>query len=162
MFENVDVLISFANPRIIGFPTLDAFSFSKIQVPDFDVLNQIDGLQSAPSFKANIFSDGTVLWVIEGGLNSFCAFNGLAEIPFDTLGCQVLFGPHTRTWSSDIKYVLEVPLFVSFGAFDLTYNEWTPDPKRTTQGYTFSGDIIYYNIFFKRATHHYVHNIVVR
>ena len=131
-------------------------------MPDFDLLNQVDGFQSAPDSKALIFSDGTVFWTIAGGMEAFCAFSGLGDIPFDELGCQLLFGTNTRDYSKSINYELAFPDLVLTGAFDLTYNEWTVDAKRTKQGLAFDGNVIYYDIFFSRATMHYIQNIVVR
>ncbi len=131
-------------------------------MPDFDLLNQIDGVQSAPQTKASIYSDGTVRWTIGGGLKAFCAFGGLANIPFDKLGCQLLFGPKTRSYSQQIRYVLTLPDLIGVGAFELTYNEWTIDELMTEQGTTFNGNVIYYNLYFTRATRYYLQNIVVR
>jgi hypothetical protein len=131
-------------------------------VPDFDLKNQIEGMQSMPDYKANIYSDGTVEWTVTGGVEAFCAFNGLASIPFDTLGCQLLFGANSRLYSKLVNYVLTVPDLVGVGAFDLTYNEWTLNAEQTRQGSTFGGSVIYYNIYFNRATLHYINNIVVR
>lgn len=36
-----------------------------------------------PEYKATVYSDGSVEWAISGGLKTFCAFTGLAKIPFD-------------------------------------------------------------------------------
>ena len=88
-----------------------------------------------PSFKASVHSDGTVLWYINGGLKAFCAFTGLSEIPFDTLGCQILFGASARVHTDLIHYVLETPEYAFFGGFDVTYNEWRPVPELAKQGY---------------------------
>eukprot|EP00531_Pseudo-nitzschia_arenysensis_P001401 CAMPEP_0116120890 /NCGR_PEP_ID=MMETSP0329-20121206/3411_1 /TAXON_ID=697910 /ORGANISM="Pseudo-nitzschia arenysensis, Strain B593" /LENGTH=544 /DNA_ID=CAMNT_0003614679 /DNA_START=177 /DNA_END=1811 /DNA_ORIENTATION=+ len=132
-----------------------------IWLPDFDLLNQVDGVQSAPSTKASVYSDGTVNWSISGGLQAFCAFGGLGKIPFDQLGCQLMFGPKTRMQSEQVRYVLTLPDFVMVGAFELTYNEWTIDPLATEQGTAFGGNVIYYNLYFNRATKHYIQNIVV-
>ncbi len=125
-------------------------------------MNQVDGLQAAPETKATVYSDGTVNWSISGGLQAFCAFGGLGKIPFDQLGCQLLFGPKTRGQSQQVRYVLTIPDFIGVGAFELTYNEWTIDPLATEQGTAFSGNVIYYTIYFNRATKHYIQNIVVR
>jgi hypothetical protein len=133
-----------------------------IQVPDFDIKNQVDGFQATPDFKATIHSDGTVHWAIAGGMKVFCAFTGLASIPFDTLGCQLLFGAHTRGYSKQLNYKLLIPEYISVGAFELSYNEWTLDPYETEQGYAFDENAIYYNVYFKRAKSYYVQNIVVR
>ena len=95
-------------------------------------------------------------------MKAFCAFKGLGEIPFDTLGCQLLFGASSRLYSKLVNYVLTVPDFVAIGAFDLAYNEWTLVPELMNQGLAFNDDVIYFDIYFRRATRHYVQNIVVR
>ena len=108
-------------------------------------------------------SDGTVRWLVAGGVKAFCSFTGLAEIPFDTLGCQLLFGGTSRTYSKQVRYVLTVPDDFAVGAFDIgTYNEWTLLPERSTNGLAFDGGAIYYNLYFRRSTKHYLQNIVVR
>ena len=119
-------------------------------------------MQSTPHTKASIYSDGTVRWIISGGLEAFCAFGGLANIPFDTLSCQLLFGSKVRSNSHQIRYVLTLPDVAIVGAFELTYNEWTIDEEKTEQGTTFNGNVIYYNLYFARATRYYRQNIVVR
>lgn len=59
-------------------------------------------------------------------------------------------------------------LFLAFLYLDYTpsllatYNEWQPVPELGQQGYTFEGGVIYYNFYFRRATTHYMQNIVVR
>ena len=96
-----------------------------------------------PDFKASVYSDGTVIWSISGGLKTFCAFTGLGQIPFDTLGCQVLFGANSREASPLIHYVLEVPDFFFFGDFDVTYNEWKVAPEMAKQGYAVCTTVYY-------------------
>lgn len=87
-------------------------------MPDLDVMNLIEGLQTMSDFKASIYSDGAVHWSLTGGLKVFCAFTGLASIPFDTLGCQVLIGSFSRVHSFLIDYQIEVPDYVFYGTFD--------------------------------------------
>ena len=47
------------------------------------------------------------------------------------MGCQLLFGAATRQTS--IVYRLEVPDYVFFGGFEVTYNEWRPVPELAKQ-----------------------------
>jgi hypothetical protein len=91
---------------------------TQIWVPDLDVMNQVEGFQSMSDFKAMVHSDGTVHWSLNGGMKVFCAFTGLASIPFDTLGCQVVVGSNTRVYSDLIDYQIEVPEYAFYGAFD--------------------------------------------
>lgn len=130
-------------------------------MPDFDLINQVDGIQSFPEFKGVVYSDGTIIWTINGGLKAFCAFSGLASIPFDTLGCQLFFLPTTRTFSKLIQYRLKNP-DIAIGSFDVTYNEWRLVPELMTQGLTFDDTTIYYDVFFRRSKKFYISNIVVR
>jgi len=132
---------------------------TSIWIPDMNLLNQIEGIQSMPDTKASVHSDGTVVWIVNGGLKAFCGFRGLASIPFDTLGCQYIFGPNSPRVTNSVNYILETPDFISFGMFDTTYNEWNVIPELGEMGYTMG--VIYYNIYFKRATQHYVQNVVV-
>ena len=151
---------------IVGFAIWNfPFLFQKyMKIPDFDLLNQIDGVQGLPDFKANVYSDGTVIWRVAGGIQAFCAFTGLANIPYDTLGCQLLFSDHSRKWSrysNLVNYVFKIPDVTSVGVFDRTYDEWTMIPELTNQGLTPTGDI-FDDIYFKRAVEYYFNIIVVR
>ena len=134
---------------------------TKIWVPDFGLLNAIEGFQTFPETKASIYADGTVQWELSGGLTAFCAFRDLARIPFDTLGCQYIFGKYEREHSSSLNYFLKDPDYLFFGGFEATYNEWNVIPELGEQGELFDGQIIYYNIYFNRSTNHYIRNIVV-
>ncbi|CAB9525888.1 Neuronal acetylcholine receptor subunit alpha-7 [Seminavis robusta] len=74
---------------------------SEVWVPDLDLYNQVDGLQSLPETMALVTSDGHVQWNRNGGIAAFCQFAGLSQIPFDTLGCQFIFGPWVGKKKSD-------------------------------------------------------------
>ena len=50
-----------------------------IWVPDFDLLNQIEGVQTWPDIQARVYSDGTVEWIRAGGITAFCSFKGLCK-----------------------------------------------------------------------------------
>lgn len=41
---------------------------TSIWVPDFNIVNNIDGLQEFPESKANVYADGTVVWALSGEL----------------------------------------------------------------------------------------------
>lgn len=131
-----------------------------IWIPDFNLLNSIEGFQTMPDNKAVVYADGSVFWTYNGGLTAFCAFRDLARIPFDELGCQFLFSGYTRDHTQLINYELESPDYLTFGGFDITYNEWVVIPELGKQGFTFQGGMIYYDVFFKRSTEHYLQNIV--
>ena len=135
-----------------------------IWVPDFDLLNQIEGVQTWNDIQARVYSDGTVEWIRAGGIKAFCSFKGLAMIPFDTLGCQFLMGARSRLDKGMINYKLSNEKEVKFGPFnDMTvYNEFRAVPERANAGYTFDGEVIYYDFWFQRAKTHYIQNVVVR
>jgi len=134
---------------------------TSIWIPDWDLMNRVEGVQSFPQIKAELYADGSVSWVITGGLKAFCAYTGLAKVPFDTLGCQFLFGAETRGFSDSINYVLQDPEYMVFGSFDVTYNEFRIIPELGRQGYVADETFIYYNVFFQRASTHYINTIVV-
>lgn len=61
---------------------------TSIWIPSLDLLNKIEGVQTFPDTKATVDSKGNVMLTVEGSLKAFCSFKGLANIPFDTLGCE--------------------------------------------------------------------------
>jgi len=130
-------------------------------VPDLDLTNKVEGLHSFDDAKATIYSDGTVYWHRMGGLTALCSFTGLASIPFDILGCQLLFHSATRDWNENINYVIAVPEVLVFGLFEVAYNEWQPIPEKATQGYSVHDRFIFYNFYFRRANMQYTQNIVI-
>jgi len=135
---------------------------SPIWVPDFDLTNQIDGIQAMRASRAEVFADGFVLWEHAGEIEAVCAFKGLAEIPFDELGCQLFFVPFTRQGADALRYRLFSPDALTFGFFDQRYNEWRPIPELFEQGYNSGNpDFIYYNMYFQRSKKHYVSTIVI-
>lgn len=130
-----------------------------IWIPDFDLLNQLEGLQKMPNAKARVFSDGTVVWNIKTRLKAICNYKGLANIPFDTLGCQLLFGSPICSYL--INYVLETPEYFFVGVFDETFNKWTLVPELSNQGYAMNEEVLYYDFFFQRSIRHYLTNIML-
>jgi len=134
---------------------------TSIWVPDFDLINQIAGIQEMRLSQAEVYADGTVSWEIVGGLGVFCAFRGLADMPFDELGCQLIFAPYTREASRMIEYDLLDPDYIDFGPFEDKYNEWHVIPELGAQGKAAQGQFIYYNVYFRRATVHFLKKIVI-
>jgi len=129
--------------------------------PEFDLLNVIEGFENMPTRKALVFSDGTVRFQVIGRLTAFCAFSGLANIPFDILGCQLLIGSTIREDSPKIEYELVFPESVHFGGFEVVYNEWKVIPELAEKGEVFNGSSFYFNFYFQRAKAHYVNNILI-
>jgi hypothetical protein len=130
-----------------------------IWLPDFDVANEIDGLQSLSSFTATVYSDGTVRWERSGGITVFCAYRGLAAIPFDTMGCQLIFGAKNDR-RTNVQYELEFPEVMTFGPFDVTYNEWGVVPELSEHVRRIAATVPFLNLYFQRATRYYLQNIV--
>ncbi len=69
---------------------------TQIWVPEFDLLNRKHGVQEWPEVSAKVSFDGTVEWQRTGVLVSVCSFRGLMQMPFDTLGCQFIFGRYAE------------------------------------------------------------------
>ena len=69
--------------NIINVWTGHDIETTSIWVPNFELLNRIEGVQEIEASKATVYSDGSVVWTMTGGLKTFCAFTGLANIPFD-------------------------------------------------------------------------------
>lgn len=134
---------------------------TEIWVPEIDLLNQLEGVQNLPDTMAMVYMDGTIVWNRNGGVTAICLFQGLAQIPFDTLECQLLFGPWTRTDPKYIHYRLYEGSGLEFGSFTAQYNEFLPVPELAESGESPVGSILYFNFFFRRAQHYYVFNIVV-
>ena len=61
---------------------------TSIWIPSLNLLNRISGVQTFADVKATVDSNGNVMMRTEGSLQAFCSFKGLADIPFDTLGCK--------------------------------------------------------------------------
>jgi len=134
---------------------------TEIWVPDFDLYNQVSGLSGLSSTQAIVVYDGTVNWVRIGGIEALCQFTGLSQIPFETLGCQLLLGPWVRNDPSQIRYNLFNGSGLSAGRFEATYNEYLPVPELFESGKTYDEYLIYFNLFFKRAESYYVFNLIV-
>lgn len=146
-----------------GYGNKDALMW----VPDFDLLNRKNGLQGLPSQLATLSNDGTVNMVISGPITAMCQFTGLSSIPFDTLGCQFLFGARSRQNANMVHYKLESYCTIKVGKFDAQYNEFLPVPELFEKGYTWYlntdySQALYYNFYFRRGnSSSYVRNIVM-
>jgi len=137
---------------------------TEIWVPDFDLLNRVHGFDEFKLEPALILSDGFVIWPRSGSLTAFCQFTGLAKIPFDSLGCQFLFGPGSANSYLNFNYQLDPengPKGFSKGALDPTYNEYVLDEDLSFAGKDPVLGFMYFNFYFDRATRFYVMQIVV-
>lgn len=139
--------------------SLDA-EITEIWVPDFDLYNVASGVQGFADALATVFPDGTVHWRRSGSLDAICQFSGLAQIPFDTLGCQFYFGPWNRFGFGHVVYELENGVGLEFGDFEPTYNEFKLIPEKSESGTTNDGASLFYTFYFSRAKNYYVFNII--
>jgi hypothetical protein len=65
---------------------------TEIWTPLLDLKNRGSSLQDLAASPAVVKYDGTVEWKRLGSLKVICAFTGLRRMPFDDLGCQLIFG----------------------------------------------------------------------
>jgi hypothetical protein len=133
---------------------------SEIWTPHLDLYNQIDGVQTLPLSNALVFPDGTVQWRRNGNLRAICHFVGLGRIPFDNLGCQLIFGDLARFGFGHIEYVLKDGVGFAFSHIKPTYHQFQLQPEMCEAGRT-PENHLYYTLYFKRATDYYVFNIVL-
>lgn len=116
-----------------------------------------------PDAVADVYQDGTVLWVRNGALKAICQFSGLSRIPYDSLGCQFLFGSWERIRRTQLlRYTLygDNGTGVSFGDFDPLYNHYRVEEHKSTGGLTLDSSV-FVTLYFRRATDQYVVNLVV-
>ncbi len=64
---------------------------TEIWVPSLDLVNRASSFQDFPPERAEVRPDGTVTWRRLGSLRAICAFVGLRRIPFDDVGCRLVF-----------------------------------------------------------------------
>lgn len=138
---------------------------TNIWVPEFDLLNQHQGVQGFRNKQATIYSDGSVKWIRTGPITAMCQYKGLAAIPFDTLGCQFIFGAGLAD-ANLIAYKFIDEETVLTGQFDMIYSEYLPVKTKFEKGYTWYYNVdhasaLFYNFYFTRAQAHYVANLVV-
>ncbi|CAB9509675.1 receptor subunit alpha-type acr-16 [Seminavis robusta] len=134
---------------------------TEIWVPDIDLYNQVQGVQTFPDTSALVYNDGSVIWNRLGGITAFCQFSGLSQIPFDVLGCQFIVGPWVRQDPSQIKYHLFNGTGLVQGKFQATFNEYLPVPELSESGIAFEDTILYFNLYYKRSQKYYVNNLLV-
>jgi hypothetical protein len=139
---------------------------SEIWTPDFDLYNVVNGLQQFPDVMAEVWNDGTVGWTRQGSLKAVCQFTGLAQIPFDTLGCQFLFGPSTRQGFGEVGIAhiqYELPDGPGFyvGDFNPAFNEFKLKPDLTETRINKAESVLTYVFYFERATQYYISKIFI-
>lgn len=168
-----NIILTWNDPRLAWDVTTDNCATSTfmrasldaettdIWVPPLDLQNLNEGVQSFAAAPAQVYSDGTVVWSRGGKLSAFCSFVGLRRMPFDTLGCQFLFGgPIVQPIVYNlVDGGIEKARGVQFPAYNQTYSEYMIAKGRTTSstyGYGFT-----FELFFNRARRHYTYLIIV-
>ncbi len=131
------------------------------------MLNGDENFRDSPTRDALVFSDGTVLWQTGGTTTATCQYHGLADIPFDRLGCQFIYGHRSRTDANAIRFRHENYNAIRLRNFNAEYSEYIPVPELFEKGYTWYqntdyASALYYNFFFCRSTNFYVVNVLVR
>lgn len=158
--------MTWKDPRLTWLPGPDLCAdvvqaqSSEIWIPQLDLYNQIDGVQELPDAKVLVFPDGSIQWRRNGNLRAICHFVGLGRIPFDNLGCQLIFGDLARFGFGHIEYVLKDGVGFAFSHIKPTYHQFQLQPDMCEAGRTPENNL-YYTLYFQRATNYYVFNIVV-
>jgi len=163
----LDVQISWNDPRLAWNVTSDNCATSMsvrasndvettdIWVPALDLLNRDDSMQDLAASPAQLYSDGTVRWNRSGKLTAFCSFIGLRRMPFDTVGCQLMFG---STAPERVTYDLldrgDEPRGLFFPAYNQTYAEYRVVKEKSKSSSYGPGFTI--SLFFVRSRRHYV------
>ncbi len=93
---------------------------TEIWVPNFNLLNRMQGTEDFAPSRAYVAHDGTVSWTQAGILQAICSFTGLNKIPYDTVGCQLIFSSPIV----DFGYEFVTRNFTDEGSFQQKYKEY--------------------------------------
>ena len=133
---------------------------TEIWVPDYDLLNRMNGVNHFDLTNAIVTHDGTVTWERSGQLTAFCSFSGMERIPFDTLGCQLIFGSHL--YESSFRFVSRsLDSAFTVGTFQQKYKEFTLLPNKTNVTIFLDNNGFVYDIFYQRASTFYTLKIIL-
>ena len=145
--------------------SLDA-ELTEIWVPQIELLNLIDGVNTLPDAFASVRYDGRVTWRRSGILQSTCELTGIRDFPYDKTSCYLEFGETKDPILNRVNYF--------FNEDDsIGYSESVADNKFDFQEYrlktnltnVFYGNnsmsgytrkVIIYKFFFDRAKNHYI------
>lgn len=134
---------------------------TEIWTPDYNLYNLVNGVQSMGSAKATVYPDGTVVWSRNGGIKAICSFSGLDAIPFDELGCELLWGGWTR--QNEIDYEMLNGAFYNVGDLWQNYMPYKLMTDRIQAYYPsppYKGNIGY-KFFVRRAKRFYIEKIII-
>jgi len=141
-----------------------------IWVPDLDLFNKHAGVNGMDGAMAVVLPSGRVYWHREGPLKALCNFVGLRKFPFDTLGCQFMFGGR---FPFGIEYALRMnrtnedgTISEGEGMFFPLYNDRATYTeyrvvKEKTKTIVRNANEFNFRLFFKRAHQSYVLLVII-
>jgi len=145
--------------------SLDA-ELTEIWVPQIELLNLIDGVNTLPDAFASVRYDGRVTWRRTGILQSTCELNGIRDFPYDQTSCYLEIGGTRDPIVDRVNYFFD-------GEDSIGYSESVADNKFDFQEYRLKPDltdvfyssnsmsgytrkVIIYEFFFDRAKTYYI------
>jgi hypothetical protein len=128
---------------------------SEIWVPEFDLENRVSGVKSMKGPLATVYNDGSVTWLRSGNLKAICQMYDLGQIPFDSLGCQLIMGSS----GLGVTYQLDPNGAITSSGYAGPYNGYRL--KSATPGYDAKRNLIFFNFDYVRGKPFYVQNIIV-
>jgi len=140
-----------------GVRASESVEDSDIWVPSFNLVNRVEGTEGFAPTRAFVAHDGTVLWSQVGKLKVACSYRGLGMIPFDTLGCQLVFGNPVTTYG----YEFVATESVNQVDFIQRYKDFEMDPNKTKISYFKNQNGVVYDFYFTRAPQFYQTKIIV-
>ena len=133
-----------------------------------DLVNKRKGIQEFANTVATVWNDGTVRWQQRGPLQALCTFVGLRNMPFDTLGCQMHFQGHQKDYSNIVMFNLKEKVIrgetykgFGIGNYQNSFGEFKiVTEKCSIDHYINNGSAFHIDLFFKRASRHYLYHIL--
>jgi hypothetical protein len=139
---------------------------TQIWVPDFDLVNRVNGVQSIAETLATVYADGTVSWYRLGELKVLCAFTGLERFPYDTIGCYLDFASIDQRLNYKLGHFgddADVDDSLSLSQFyQVKYQEYSIVNKLVSAEVFSSNRIrrLRYQLYFVRA-HQYYNRVIL-
>ena len=104
---------------------------------------------------AVIQMDGQVTWFRQGRLKAICQMENLGQIPFESLGCQLLMSSKNL----GVTYQLDPAGAISVSEYAGPYNGYRL--IRAEPGYREQENLLFFDLEFSRGTSFYVQNIII-
>lgn len=152
--------------RVSYRASIDA-EITEIWVPEIELLNQVEGIQTLPEAHASVYFDGHVSWRRTGVLKASCALTGVEDFPFDRTGCFLEFGGTRDPLYHRIKYVSRAPEFSERVRNPSGFQEYRMFVNETTVTHEFEdmsgfwNEVIRFQFYFSRASKHYVTGFIL-